>query len=184
MEEIVNAMPKFAQGFLTLLHSLGVPMEAKLPQPGSSESAEANRVFLEAEASVVERAAAAWTEFAVRLRQGEDYSQLRMEVAWAAGKLSPDLALDYLACDAHVFSGNNVDIFATCPTNLVLDPENSYSAPVAFLGPGEVDLMIASLRSHWPKVQVMDEAGLQRLIEFRDRCAADAGLRVAYHADC
>ncbi len=43
--------------------------------------------------------------------------------------------------------------------------------------------MIVSLRAHWPEVTVMDAAGLQRLVEYRDRCASEPGLRVAYHVD-
>lgn len=43
--------------------------------------------------------------------------------------------------------------------------------------------MIASLRAHWSEVTVMDEAGLQRLVEFRNRCASEPGVRVAYHID-
>jgi hypothetical protein len=130
----------------------------------------------------VARAASRWREFAERLRLEKTIDECRVEVAWAAGSVSHDLYLDYWGCAAEVFTGKD-DAFAICETNLVLEPDNPDGATVAFLGPPQVDRMIASLRAHWFKVRVMDDAGLQRLVGYRDRLLAERGLRVAYHID-
>jgi hypothetical protein len=129
----------------------------------------------------VRRAAALWDDFAERLRRGDEIAPLRAEIAWAAGTMSNALNIDYWGCSATALSA--FDIARTCETNLVIDPGDPDGPHVCFLLPHHVDAMISSLRAHWEKARVMDEADLQRLVEYRDLCASNAGMRVAYHVD-
>jgi len=76
-----------------------------------------------------------------------------------------------------------VRVERTCETNLALEPDNPDGATVLFLGPPQVDLMIASLRANWSQVERMGDADLRRLVEYRGRCADEPGVRVAYHID-
>lgn len=73
--------------------------------------------------------------------------------------------------------------FVTCETNLLIDPGDLDGAQVFFLFPEHVVAMIASLRAHWSEVRLMDEADLQRLVDYRKRYASQPGIRVAYHID-
>jgi hypothetical protein len=106
---------------------------------------------------------------------------LRVEIAWAAGTVSNELRIDYWGCFVEVLM--KLDVERTCETNLVLDPDDLDGAHVYFLEAAHADEMIRSLRAHWSEVTVMKEPQLQRLVEFRDGCASNPGLRIAYHID-
>jgi hypothetical protein len=125
-----------------------------------------------------EHAAAAWGSFAERLLVEEDFDRLRFDVAWAAGMLSDNLHVDYWGCLAALSD----EVLKGCESNRVLDPD-PYEEDLFFFKAPQLDAMIASLRAHWSEVRVMDEADLRRLIEYRERCASERGLRVAYHID-
>jgi hypothetical protein len=132
----------------------------------------------EAAAVLVECARGRWSEFAERLSQEEDFESLRAEIAITAGVVSQDLALDYWGCSCEAFRHHDLarNFEAGCSIGYT-------DGDTALLVPVEVDLIIGSLRSNWSEVTIMDDAGLKRLEAWRDRCAAEGGLRVAYHID-
>ncbi len=134
----------------------------------------------EIERSSLRACAVNWNMFAERAGRGED-PKLRASIATAAGTLTDALYVDYWGCFAEVFTGRHLD--RSCETNLVLRPDDPDGAYVYFLLVPHVDAMLSSLRAHWSEVTVMDDADLARLVEWRDRCASDPALRVAYSID-
>lgn len=146
-----------------------------------AREAELSELRRELEVDACRRAADRWKRFAEFLRAGEDLESLRAEIALAAGTLSNDLILDYWGCFVEVLMP--LDVERTCESNLVLEGGDADGAHVYFLEAPHADAMIRSLRDHWSEVTLMKEPQLQRLVEYRDRCASDASLRIAYHID-
>jgi hypothetical protein len=184
--EAARELPKFAENIFDAMGKLGLGLpeglrEAGRAQRGAGWAEQASADFLASSRQRVEAAGHRWARFAERLRDGETLDRLRIEIAWAAGRLGDDLPLDYFGCANEVFGVR--DPWPTCETNRVIDPDSADGDTVAFLGPDEVDRMLASLRANWANVTIMDEAGLDRLAGYRDRCVREPGLRVAYFID-
>ena len=169
--ELAAEARAMARGLDRVLSQLGVPLRDREPEPAR---------IAELDVRDVRRAAARWDELGERLRRGEELGHLRTEVAWAAGELSNQMNVDYWGCAAEALP---LDIHRTCETNLVIDPDDLDGAHTYFLLAPHVDAMIVSLRAHWSEVRLMDEADLKRLIAWRDRCATEPAIRVAYHVD-
>jgi hypothetical protein len=174
-------------------------LAASIPPSGHAESHELR-------ARTCERYAKEWEEARDRVRAGSGTELPARErddlVERAVVEGEEPLYLDSWGCLGIGFEASDADgalpSDAILPTKVLGDPRpllfeilgRPQDAPprqaapeFVLLLPAHLDRMIRSLREHRHELSVMTEEDLLRLADFRDRCARNTNLRVAYHPD-
>jgi hypothetical protein len=110
--------------------------------------------------------------------EGASLSRIRELLIDALCVSNEQIALDYWACYAEVFSQ---DPPGSTPDNKLF-PEQEEQLYLLLL-PEHVDQMLASLKTHAAEVRVMREEQINKLRDWRDMCAREKSHQVAYFFD-
>jgi len=111
--------------------------------------------------------------------EGAIHADVAAWVAEQAATSEEEIALDYWACFAEVFSEGEPSGSISSRDYLPHQEEERF----LLLNAEHLDQMLASLRAHADDVQIMSTADIRRLEKWRDRLRADPKLRAAYFFD-